>query len=95
MDAGTPAPAPTGPRQHDLPADHSWKRLFADALLDKGPKVGRATGAVAIALGCCTCSSRHQHLCLHHTRAQGGHEFVDTDTALKGKHVGVYFSAHW
>lgn len=26
---------------------------------------------------------------------QGAEVFVDTDEALKGKHVALYFSAHW
>jgi hypothetical protein len=26
---------------------------------------------------------------------EGAVEVVDTATALKGKHVGLYFSAHW
>lgn len=52
-----------GPSTPQPPPNFSWKRLFADQLLDKG--------------------------------AKGGDEFVDTDAALRGKHVGLYFSAHW
>jgi hypothetical protein len=60
--ADEPGPSSTsGPVE--LPADFSWKKLFADKLQDQSSK--------------------------------GSEVFVDTDEALKGKHVALYFSAHW